>query len=315
MTKQHEVHLVGTADSASGVGPTTANASAMLVVVILMYGLVPPLTKLISAPALAISGTRMTLAIPIAWLLLYSSGGRISSNVLKRTLVPGIVFGLSNVLLVSALQHASVAVVAVVTAIQPGIVLIFAGRWLGERPTRWHVIWTGIGVAGLAVAILGGNPAIRGDALGVLLAIGAVVTFSAYYVLNRHIRLTSTINPVEWMAGITVFGAMSVAPVALLAYGGDVFDQFSRRDWIYVGVLVVVSLTGHTLMSAVHKFVAAARSSLLFLGVNVVSIVAAWAIHDEPITVIQGIGCAIVLGSVAAVVKRRGTVTVATPIT
>ena len=31
-------------------------------------------------------------------------------------------------------------------ALQPGVVLVVAGRWLGERPSPWHVGWTVIGI-------------------------------------------------------------------------------------------------------------------------------------------------------------------------
>jgi drug/metabolite transporter (DMT)-like permease len=70
----------------------------------------------------------------------------------------------------------------------------------------------------------------------------------------------------------------------------------------------VVGIVGHTLMSWAHRFVAAARSSLILLGMNVVAIAAAWPLHDEPVTLLQALGGVVVLGAVAAVVSRPASV-------
>lgn len=57
-------------------------------------------------------------------------------------------------------------------------------------------------------------------------------------------------------------------------------------------------------MAWVHRFVDATRSSLYLLSMNVVAIVAAWLIHDEPLTLVQIGGGVVVFAAVAAVISR-----------
>ena len=78
-------------------------------------------------------------------------------------------------------------------------------------------------------------------------------------------------------------------------------------DWVYLlFVAVVVGIVGHTMMSWAHRFIPAARSSLILLAMNVVAIAAAWPIHDEPVTFVQAAGGIVVLIAVAAVLESPG---------
>ena len=63
-------------------------------------------------------------------------------------------------------------------------------------------------------------------------------------------------------------------------------------------------------MSWAHRFIPAARSSLILLAMNVVAIAAAWPIHDEPVTLLQAAGGVVVLLAVAAVLSRPASVQV-----
>lgn len=282
--------------------------------VVVIWGLGPPITKLITAPALVGVSVRFWLSVPLIWAVAYATGRRISLQTLRRTALAGALFGVNLAFVFSALQHASVAVLAVTQTLQPGVVLLVAGPWLGERATRWHVAWTAVGVAGVAVVVLGGNPEVRGDALGVVYAVASMVTFTGYYLLNRRVRSTTAIDPLQWMAGVTLFAGLTITPVALATASPDDYRQLGGADWLYLGfVAVVVGIVGHTMMSWVHKFVPASRSSLYLLGMNVVAVAAAWPINGEPVRPLQALGGLVVLGAVAAVISRPASVRVAGP--
>jgi probable blue pigment (indigoidine) exporter len=248
---------------------------------------------------------RFWVSIPILWAFAHARGVRPTGAVLRRTAPAGILFGTNLALVFVTLQHTSVAVLAVITALQPGLVMLVAGPLLGERPGRWHVGWTAIGIAGVGVVVLGGDPEVRGDAGGIALGVGALVTFTGYYVLNRQIRAATAMDPVQWMAAVTVFAGLTVTPLALATSSWDDYRQLAGLDWFYVAfVAVVVGIVGHTLMSWSHRFVAASRSSLYLLAMNVVAVSAAWPLHDEPVTALQVLGGLVVLGAVAAVLSR-----------
>jgi drug/metabolite transporter (DMT)-like permease len=82
-------------------------------------------------------------------------------------------------------------------------------------------------------------------------------------------------------------------------------------DWIYLVVLCAsAGIIGHTLMSWLQKFIAASLSSLYLLSMNVVSMLLAWPVHHEPVTLVQAFGGVVVLGAVAAVLRRSASVPV-----
>lgn len=298
------------AHGAADAHPSTALTAVVLVTVVLMFGISPPLNKLITAPPLVITALRFGLLAPIVIAVLYSTGGRLTPYILRRTIVPGVLNSLANIILINAFKHASVAVVSVVFALQPGLILIVASRWLRERPTVWHVAWTVVAVSGVAIAVMTGNKSIKLDALGVLLAVANLLTLTSYYVLNRHVRITSTINPMEWTAGSSLCAALAITPIAVATHPTTFFDQVSTRDWVYVGLLVAATFLSNTLISWAHRYVPAGRSSLFLLGWVVVAIIVSWPLFGEQVTVLQGLGCAIVLGAVGAVVSRPGSVKV-----
>ncbi|MET0460430.1 MAG: DMT family transporter [Ilumatobacteraceae bacterium] len=291
--------------------PTALVAGTVMAAVVVIWGLGPPVTKLITAPPLVSVSVRFWLSVPIIWALTYATGGRVRVDTLRRTALAGVLFGINLAFVFTALQHSSVAVLSVIQTLQPGVVLLVAGSWLGERATRWHVTWTAVGVLGVVVAILGGKPEVRGDALGVVFGVTAMLTFTAYYLINRRVRSTTAIAPMEWMCGVTLFAAIAITPVALATSSADDYRQLAGADWLYlVFVAVVVGIVGHTMMSWAHKFIPAARSSLFLLAMNVVAIAAAWPLHDEPVTPMQAVGGVVVLGAVAAVLSRPASVQV-----
>lgn len=285
--------------------PSTRLTGGAMAAVVVIWGLGPPVTKLITAPPLVSVSVRFWLSAPIIWGLAYATGRRLSLPALRSTALAGVLFGANLAFVFSALQHASVAVLAVIQALQPGVVLLVAGRWLGERATAWHVIWTAVGVGGVAVVILGGGREVRGDGIGILFAFATMFTFTAYYVLNRRVRSTTPIDAIQWMAGVTLFAGIAITPLALATSTPDDYRQLAGVDWLYLAFVAgVVGIVGHTMMSWAHKFTPASRSSLYLLAMNVVAIGAAWPLHDEPVTLVQAAGGVVVLGAVAAVITR-----------
>lgn len=289
--------------------PSTAVAGMVMASVVVIWGLGPPVTKLISAPPLVGASVRFWLATPLIWGLMYATGRRATLATLRHTALPGALFGLNMIGVFAALQHASVAVLAVIQALQPGVVLLIAGPLLGERATRWHVAWTLVGVVGVSVVVLGGSPEVHTDAIGILLALWSLMTFTLYYLLNRRARSTTSIDPLAWMAGVTLFAGLTITPIAVALSDASDYRQLAGVDWLYLAFVGgVVGIVGHTMMSWAHRFIAASRSSLYLLAMNVVAISAAWPLHDEPITPLQAVGGVVVLGAVAAVLSRPASV-------
>lgn len=283
-------------------------AGIALVAVIILWGLGPPVTKLVTAPALVAVTIRLWASVPILVALVYATGGRISWNVLRRTWLAGALFGINLVMVFAALQHATVAVLSVISALQPAVVVAL-GPFFGDRPSRWHLGWTVVGIMGAAIVVLGAGHKVHTSTLGVLFCLASMLTFTAYFLIVRHVRSTQPISAFEWMARAIFFSAVTVSiPAALLTHGSD-WAQFGGTDWLYLGfVMLFVGIAGHVLMSWVTRYVQASRSSLYLLSMNVVAVLVAWPIHHETVTVWQAVGGLVVLASVAAVISRPAAV-------
>ena len=146
---------------------------------------------------------RLWASVPILVVLLYATGGRLTASTLRRTAPAGVLFGLNLARVFTALHHATVAVVSVMSALQPGLVLVIAALVLKERITPTQVIWTAVGIGGAALVILGAGKQVHTSTLGLTLSILAMVTFTIYFLLAKRIRRTTPIGAFEWMAGAT----------------------------------------------------------------------------------------------------------------
>lgn len=276
----------------------------VLGLVVLSWGAGPVITKLITTHPVIGVVIRFALSVPLLLGLLRLRGQRLDAVVLRQTALPGIAFGINLIFVFFALQEATVAVLSVSVALQPALLLLVAGPMFGERPTVRHVGWTLLGVVGAAGVILGAGEELRTSALGLLYAGTALITFSTYFVLTRLARSNTDVDPVRWMAGINLWSLLAALMPAPFLIGRS---ELAEVDLVDLGWLIVLAYVtgvfGHVLMSWVHGYIEAARSALFLLAMNLVAVGLAWPVHDEPVTVRQGLSGLIVLGSVAMVIR------------
>lgn len=286
--------------------PPAVPPGMVLAIVIVVWGLGPPISKLISAPAVIAVLYRFWISFPILWLLSAATGHRLRWRTMRRCMLPGAAFGVNLLFVFLALKAATVAVLSVVAALQPGIILLVAGPFLGERPKLWHVAWTMVGIAGTALVVLGAGPTVHTTPLGVVYAVASQLTFVVFFLLTKQVRSADPgLHPLEWMTGVSLFAALAVTPWALATSSGADYRAVNGTDWLWMAFIVVVTgILGHVLMVWTHAYIDASRSSLYLLSMNVVAIAAAWPIHHEPLTLVQGLGGLIVFGAVAAVIRR-----------
>ena len=278
--------------------------------VILSWGAGPVVTKLVTVHPMIGTVIRFGLAVPLLFFLVRIRGGRLTVEALRRTALPGIAFGINLIFVFAAVQEVTVAVLAVTIALQPTLLLLIAGPLFDERPTTAHVLWTLLGVAGAAGVILGAGQEFRASGIGLVFCVAALLTFSVYFVLTRLARSTIDVDPVEWMAGINLWSLTSAFVPALFVVTADDLAEIDGRDMFWLVVLAYVTgVFGHVLMSWVHGYIEAARSSLYLLAMHLVAVGLAWRVHDEPVTVIQLLGGVVVLGAVAAVIRLPPRVT------
>lgn len=276
--------------------------------IILFWGLGPPVSKLIEAPSVISVLYRFWLSVPLMWLLATATGSRPTFGSIRRAAWAGAAFGINLVFVFLAINEAAVAVLSAVVALQPGFILVLAGPLLGERPTRWHVGWTIVGMTGTAIVVLAGGPDFEVTPRAIGYALAAQLFFTAYFLITKKVRSEHDIDPIQWMFGVVLFAALAVTPWAVATSSSSDYRAIDGNDWIWLALIIVFTGgLGHILMTWVHRFVDATRSSLYLLLMHPVVIIAAWIIHDEPLTFVQMSGGLVLLGAVSAVISRPAT--------
>ena len=245
---------------------------------------------------------RLWLGAFVMVVALTVSGRRLSWATVRASAVGGVLFGLNILLFVSALKMTSVADALVIGALQPALTLMVAGPLFGERITRSHLVWTGASVAGVVLVVVGGSGAPTWSLAGDGLAFGALLLWTAYFLVSKRTRTRVGVPALEYMTAVTVVAAVVVTPIAVAS--GTLSVGVRPMDWAWLALFLVGAQGGHVLVAWAHAEVDVTVSSLFVLAQPILASVAALFLLGEPLTVLEVVGGAVVVASVAAIVRR-----------
>ena len=244
---------------------------------------------------------RIWLGAAIITAAFLASGGRLSIWLLRRSLFGGLAFAADLVLFFVALQKTSVANATVIGALQPLLLLLVAGPMFGERPRLVEVGWGAVAVAGTALVVVGGDGGGANSLAGDLLAVGALVAWTAYFIFSKSAR--QELSALEYLTGMAIVAAVAVVPLPLFFEG--TLGVTDANGWLTIFYITVINgLLGHYLMVAAHGHVSLLMLSLLTLGIPVLAAAAAALWIDEPLSVPQLAGMAVVLSALGVVSVR-----------
>jgi len=273
------------------------------------WGVGNVLVKLTSFDGVVLSLYRLWLGFAVMFVLMRIAGLRLTLTAVRQALPGGVLFGVNVAMFFSALKLTSVADATLISALQPALVLVVAGPWFGERVGRREVAWTAIALAGVAIVVLASAGTPAWSPLGDLLAVGAVFTFTGYFLVSKRVR--HSIGAVEYVAAVQLAAAMVVTPIALVSR--QHLGVGEPMDWVWLMTIVCMSgIGGHVLVNWAHRYVDVSLSSLMMLGVPIVGAVAAWAVLDEALGPLQVLGGLVTLVALA-VVARGATNSVGPP--
>ena len=216
--------------------PSATFAGAVMARSSSIWGLGPPVTKLITAPALVSVSMRFWVSVPDrAGPSPTPRGGGCHAGVLRRTALAGALFGINLAFVFSALQHTSVAVlVGDPDAAARASCCWWPGAGWASGPPAGTSAGPAVGVLGVVVVILGGNAEVRGDALGVVFGVASMLTFTAYYLINRRVRFDRRHRPDRVDGRRHAVRRPGHHPVALATSSPDDYRQLAGADWLYL---------------------------------------------------------------------------------
>ena len=276
---------------------------AAVAIAVTAWGFGNVLVKLTSFDGIVLSLYRLWAGFLVMLLVMRLARLRLTATAFRQSLPGGLLFGVNVAMFFSALKLTSVADATLISALQPAIVFVVAGPLFGERIGMRTIAWTTIALAGVAIVVLASAGTPAWSPLGDLLAVGAVLTFTGYFLVSKHVRVS--VGPVEYVAATQLAAAIVVTPIALVSR--QHLGLGSALDWTWLMTIVCVSgIGGHLLVNWAHRYVDVTVSSVMMLGVPVVGAIAAWPVLDESLGVLQVLGGVITLVALAAIARSGG---------
>lgn len=224
------------------------------------------------------------------------SGGFASRSDFYLAAAAGACLGLHYAVWFVSLQYTSIGSSTTLVTLQPIFVVLFSFLLFKERVS-------GKSILGLVLAILGAFVITSSDAMfsrdhlyGDMLALGAAVLIAIYLMIGRSVR--HRVDTFHYMNVVYASGALVLLILNLST--GQEMSGFALREWlIFIGLAVVSTLLGHTLLNWLLGSLRASTVSIFFLGEPVGANILAYLLMNEMMGVRQTLGAALVLLGIA----------------
>jgi O-acetylserine/cysteine efflux transporter len=242
----------------------------------------------------------VVLLVTLPWLRVVR--GRMGAVVVSGLVSGALFMGLGGI---SFAVTDNVAALAIVGQLGVPFSLILAVIFLGET-IRWVRI-AGTAAAFVGIVVMGFDPAIWDERLGVALTIAASFVWAVGSLLFRRLQGVNPLTIHAWLAAVSV-------PVLLIAawvFEPDGFAAVTEADvkafaWL-VYAAVGSSVVGHAGMSWLLQRYPVTTMAPLTLPTPLLSAIIATLVYDTPVSVEFVMGALITFAGVATVTWRSAT--------
>jgi len=261
-------------------------------------------------PPLLTSGLRFGLAGGLMWAFVALRKGRrgarlTRSQLLACTLVgAGLVAGGNGLVMVAEQDVPSGLAALIMAAIPLWVVLMRAVT--GERVGVATLVGVAIGFAGVALLLLPGGGGEHADLVPLLTVVAASFCWSLGTMLSK--RLDMPPDAILSTGAQMVTGGLIAGTAGLLAGETADFDlsTFSTRSWVAFAYLVLVgSIVAFTAYSWLLQSAPVSTVATYAFVNPVVAVFLGWLILDEKVTTTILVATAVIVGSVAMIVRRE----------
>jgi drug/metabolite transporter (DMT)-like permease len=216
----------------------------------------------------------------------------------------GIALGADIALFFSAVKLTSIVNATIIGSMQPIVVGVIAARFFGERIGLRNIVWSAVALAGTVVVVAAGADDGTTDIRGDLLALAAMLSWSAYFITSKNSKKTMTST--EFTAGTALWTMAICAPLGFV-FGQDM-SWPSAANWGWLVLMAATSgLIGHAMMNWSLVRIPLWVGSTFTLLIPVFSALLAWIVLGETVTAAQAVAMAVVIGALAVVVRNQST--------
>lgn len=267
-----------------------------------MWGLSGVIIKAIDMDALAVGFWRFLIYALIMSGYLTARGQRPTWRIMKASWWGGLSLGLDIVFFFTAVKLTNIVNATTIGSLQPLVVAVVAWKVFGERIKIRDIAAALIAIGAVMVIVVESSGSPEWSGAGDLAALGALFAWASYFVFSK--RSKGVITSTEYTAGTGAWTTL-VAGIAGVAVGQDMSFP-SSSNWLPLIVLVLgMGVVGHSVMNWSLVRVPLWLGSTLTLLIPVVGSLAAWIWLDEPLTWIQLVAMAVVLGALATIVTSQ----------
>ena len=230
---------------------------------------------------------------------------RFTWAMLKRTLLPGLFFGLNLTFFFTGITKTRIANAEFIGTLAPLIIVPIAAWRLGERVRSRIVVAGAAALVGVALILLLADRTVVGrhSWVGDFLCVGAVITWSCYLFSTKSARRELGVGP--FMTGMSAVATVTVFPFAL---GTHRITQMSTKGWVLIAVMCITSgVVSHGLLAWSQKSVPISTLSLMQLAQPGFAVIWAWLFLDERVNAAQLVGMVIVVAAVSVIARASST--------
>ncbi len=287
--------------AAPQVGDRTAAGRIAAVSAVVCWSTGNVIVAQVDMPGLAIAFWRLVLGAVLYATVLHAVGRRITWAQVRLTVPVAIPFALELGFFFTALHHTSVANATTIGSLQTIALMAVASVRYGERFSGWLTGVALVAIGGVTVVMFGGGADAELQLRGDLLALAAMVLFTAYFVMVKDVR--ARIDTFTLQTVTMTLGAVLLLPMAAIEAGRLAPVWPSWSEWGWLALLLAIPGTGHLLMNWAHLHVRLGLAGMLTLAIPALSALGAWLVLDQRLTVLQATGMAVVICSLVVVVR------------
>ncbi len=256
------------------------------------------IVKYITVSSTEIAVYRFTFYAIIMMLFLKVRGTPLTFKALRTSLWGGISLGLNVAFFFESLKRTTVVNATIIGSLQPVLISIYSYKTFGEKVRSKDVVVGFIALLGTFGVVAGSSGTAEWDITGDLLAVAALFTWSAYFVVSK--KTQDLVTPLEFTAASGVITGVLNFGIALIF--GISFTIPSNKDIFWIIVLATVAgLIGHSLMNWSLVRIPLWVGSTLTLFVPVVSSFLAWVFLGESLNLIQILATFVVVFSLGII--------------
>lgn len=258
--------------------------------------------KIIDMGALALLTYRFLLFGIVMGVFLAVRKVPVTRYAMRHSFWGGLTLGIDASLFFTAVKFTTVANATIINALQVVLVSLIAARLYAERMTRRDIAYAAVAMASVAVVAFGSSDSAGWSLGGDLAAIGALIAWSAYFVVTRHAQ--TKVPTQQYTACVAIYVGLINAPLAVL-FGQDL-SWPTAESWMWLVVMAFGSgILGHVAMNWSLQTVPLWLASTLTLFIPIVASALAWVAFDETLTPLQMGAMAVAVVALGMVVRNQ----------